>query len=366
MKKNKLMRLASCLLVGTLLTTCAISGTFAKYTTQDAAADSARVAKWGVQLQIIGDLYSDSYLNTSTVYTPNEEGTGISVQAKDEGVNVVAPGTEDNDGLTIKLNGTPEVDYEFEVKMTTQNIYLAAGTYGVMIAVDAGVLSTDNFQDINAGEQLYTENAGVYSKVAASDAYDATKTYYTLEDTVVNDETYWPVVYNLTANDANLANQLKTEYVNGAEPSTMKDGTNENTLQAIAGMIAKSLNGGTEVQFNQDASNVYTVEFTSGRYDTNTNIADLFGLSHAKLDWAWNFTDMAEVNGDTVNDVNGDDADEHDGLDTILGNLQAARTSGETINVVKANGETFEAPKMYEDYCLDTQFALDITVNQMD
>ena len=45
MKKNVLMRIASGALVITMLTTCVISGTFAKYITDDAASDKARVAK---------------------------------------------------------------------------------------------------------------------------------------------------------------------------------------------------------------------------------------------------------------------------------------------------------------------------------
>ena len=47
MKKNKMMRLASLLLVCVLLTTSVISGTFAKYTTTNTASDEARVAYWG-------------------------------------------------------------------------------------------------------------------------------------------------------------------------------------------------------------------------------------------------------------------------------------------------------------------------------
>lgn len=47
MKKNKRMRTASGLMIAALLTTSMISGTFAKYTTADAAQDSARAAKWG-------------------------------------------------------------------------------------------------------------------------------------------------------------------------------------------------------------------------------------------------------------------------------------------------------------------------------
>ena len=61
MRKNKMMRLASSLLVAVLITTSAISGTFAKYTTQDSASDSARVAKWGVTVMASGNLFGTMY-----------------------------------------------------------------------------------------------------------------------------------------------------------------------------------------------------------------------------------------------------------------------------------------------------------------
>ena len=51
MKKNKTMRLASGLLVAVLLTTCAISGTFAKYVSDATNSDTARVAKWSIEVE---------------------------------------------------------------------------------------------------------------------------------------------------------------------------------------------------------------------------------------------------------------------------------------------------------------------------
>ena len=47
MKKNRAMRLAALLLVAVLMSTCGISGTFAKYVTEVSSEDSARVAYWG-------------------------------------------------------------------------------------------------------------------------------------------------------------------------------------------------------------------------------------------------------------------------------------------------------------------------------
>ncbi len=50
MKKNTMMRIASVLLVAVVLTTCAISGTFAKYTSEKEVSDSATVAKWSFEV----------------------------------------------------------------------------------------------------------------------------------------------------------------------------------------------------------------------------------------------------------------------------------------------------------------------------
>ena len=51
MKKNKMMRIASVLLVAVLLSTCAISGTFAKYISTASSSDKATVAKWDVKVE---------------------------------------------------------------------------------------------------------------------------------------------------------------------------------------------------------------------------------------------------------------------------------------------------------------------------
>lgn len=52
MKKNIMMRLSAVLLVAVLLTTCVISGTWAKYTKTGAADETARVAAFGVNIAV--------------------------------------------------------------------------------------------------------------------------------------------------------------------------------------------------------------------------------------------------------------------------------------------------------------------------
>lgn len=109
MKKNRMMRIASVLLVAVLLSTCVISGTFAKYTTSATASDAARVAKWGFNATTfsIEDLFVAAY--DDSVASAN--GTD----------NVIAPGTKGS--TTIKFapeDGTaPEVAYSIKVEATT-------------------------------------------------------------------------------------------------------------------------------------------------------------------------------------------------------------------------------------------------------
>lgn len=102
MKKNVMMRVASALLVAVLMTTCAISGTFAKYTTSATGSDSARVAKWGVTitgLSATNAMFADAYEN-------GESEVVVKAETK-----VVAPGTSGNFG-TITITGDPEVAFE--------------------------------------------------------------------------------------------------------------------------------------------------------------------------------------------------------------------------------------------------------------
>ena len=55
MRKNKAMRAAGGMLIATLLSTSIVSGTYAKYVTEDSGSDTARVAKFGVVVTADGD-----------------------------------------------------------------------------------------------------------------------------------------------------------------------------------------------------------------------------------------------------------------------------------------------------------------------
>ena len=106
MKKNVMMRVASALLVAVLMTTCAISGTFAKYTSEATGKDTARVARWGwgettVTLELFAGEYDGSV-------------------ASSNGDNLIAPGTSKTASIVWSAQNTfkPEVDYTISFNAT--------------------------------------------------------------------------------------------------------------------------------------------------------------------------------------------------------------------------------------------------------
>lgn len=117
MKKNIMMRVASALLIAVLLTTCAISGTFAKYVSTVEGSDSARVAKWeftfgGNTLAQTNDFSFDLF---STVMDSNGTDAETDIAATDG--SIIAPGTSGS--FSIDLVNSSEVNAQYKVDFTT-------------------------------------------------------------------------------------------------------------------------------------------------------------------------------------------------------------------------------------------------------
>ena len=106
--KNKTMRAASILMVAVLLSTCAISGTFAKYVTSDNGTDTARVAKWGVTIDVFNDLTDPDTDEMFGTQYDNEISTSVKKVLSSNGNDVIAPGTEGT-LAKVTISGTPEV-----------------------------------------------------------------------------------------------------------------------------------------------------------------------------------------------------------------------------------------------------------------
>ena len=123
MKKNWTMRVALLMLALTLITSCFVSGTYAKYVTSGTAYDTARVAKFGVQVTATGSAFGEHYFDVNQAAPNNISATYAagtnSVLSDGTGTvtKLVAPGTHD-DICIITLTGTPEVDVRVSVEST--------------------------------------------------------------------------------------------------------------------------------------------------------------------------------------------------------------------------------------------------------
>ena len=144
MKKNKMMRLASALLVAVLLTTCTISGTYAKYVTTNNASDTAQVAKWGVKIEPNGSMFAKEYVagEDNRFEYDGEKSvvgrSGLSVDGNTDS-NRVAPGT--NGTLAqVDLTGRPEVAFNvtYVADLTLTNWSVKGNDYCPMVFVVDG------------------------------------------------------------------------------------------------------------------------------------------------------------------------------------------------------------------------------------
>ena len=125
MKKNRMMRLASILLVCVLLTTSVISGTFAKYTSTVAATDTARVAKWDWAFIIdeqslthnSGESVEFDLFNASQIMDLDNATGKVSENADDAVVDgLIAPGTGGK--FNISVQNKSEVAANYTVALT--------------------------------------------------------------------------------------------------------------------------------------------------------------------------------------------------------------------------------------------------------
>ena len=117
MKKNRMMRVASALLVAVLLTTCAISGTFAKYVSTSNGSDSARVAKWDIKLEeaAMTETFTFDLFNT----VKDTAGAAEADVKVGDGETIIAPGTSGS--FEINLKNDSEVNAKYAIAYTVTN-----------------------------------------------------------------------------------------------------------------------------------------------------------------------------------------------------------------------------------------------------
>lgn len=159
MKKTKFMRAALLLLVLTLITSCFVGGTFAKYTTSGNGTDTARVAKWGVTVTPEGATFKDMYDNDTSATVVGESSA-----------KVVAPGTS-GEMTKMTLTGTPEVavrvSYEGKVELTGWTV--TSGFYcPLIIKINGTAVDTSEATDASSFAGAINNAIKGYSNVYAA------------------------------------------------------------------------------------------------------------------------------------------------------------------------------------------------------
>ncbi len=164
-KKNVLMRSAGLLLVLVLVTSCFVGSTFAKYTVGGTGSDTARVAKFGVNVTASGTMFAKEYA------TDDGNAGTITKSVISTDKKVVAPGTKGN-MASMTLTGTPEVAVrvsyavnKFELKGWTTDgtteycpLVFTVGTASYKIG-DAGITSVSDLQDkVTAAITAYSKD----------------------------------------------------------------------------------------------------------------------------------------------------------------------------------------------------------------
>jgi hypothetical protein len=370
--KNKMMRIASVLLVAALITTCAISGTFAKYVTKVEGSDKARVAKWGIILTVNADgTFADKYAAEDASYL--EAGGEYSVVSFN-GDKVVAPGTSSKlakTQLKATVKGTPEVAtrYILEAKVTS-DIYLGKGEY-----VDYTQLVLPKADETVTEEPIATDTTGADGdeEPATTEPADA----YGYFETFTLDEAYAPIKWNMTiakgtGTPINLVDKLyealadQPALLAAAEAQGFsREGCSifaaVNILKKVAGTAAEGEQSAYEKIVDKALSNI-----VSGGRNFQLDIAEdgTLKLSYDfdpnkdmdftfTLDWAWAFE-----NGEELKDEDGNKTGifEFDAADTFLGNWAAVVYGEQEI-------EGFEAP---EDGSLELGATLKATAVQID
>ena len=176
MKKNIMMRLASFLLIAVLLSTSVISGTFAKYVTAESGSDSARVAKWGVEVTAEGTTFANAYETKDKTLVAIVGDNSVNSNAK-----VVAPGTSGS-MTTIKITGTPEV----AVQVTYQVDNFDLTGWEVDGAYYCPLIITVNGDDIYGLD--YTNVADFQKEVV--ETIEGFSTYYAAGTTLESNNTH--------------------------------------------------------------------------------------------------------------------------------------------------------------------------------
>ncbi|MDE6292796.1 MAG: hypothetical protein K2L98_03860 [Bacilli bacterium] len=143
--KNAKMTIVAVLVALVAVTTYSVGGTYAKYTdTFDGSTDTARVAKWAIQLDQNGTTVDKTF--DFDLFSSLKEADGTTAESdvtSSNSDNVIAPGTGGK--IELDLFNNSEVNAEYDVQYTVE-------TNGVPIefSTDGGTTWTTSLSDVAA------------------------------------------------------------------------------------------------------------------------------------------------------------------------------------------------------------------------
>ena len=155
-----LVRLCVLMLALSLATMCLSFGTLAKYSTSDSHTETARVAKWGVDVRVTdADGFAKSYTN----------GNSVTVVSSTED-KVVAPGTSGS--IRISIYGEPEVDTFVDASFSVESDIHIRNYYPVVftLAKDGQTVKTGSLTEVAAALNADTADLGSYTAGESVDA----------------------------------------------------------------------------------------------------------------------------------------------------------------------------------------------------
>jgi hypothetical protein len=279
-------------MVVTLLSTCAISGTFAKYVTKAEGQDTARVAKWGVLLNVSGNAFAEKYEATDAAYL--DAGGKYSVEAFNGTDKVVAPGTNSTqakDNLVGTVKGTPEVAARYAITLKKgDDIVLPAGTYTDY---------TELVKDENTGKYGYTKTFTLdkaYAPVKWNLVISKGET--TLD---VAKALYAKLPANLIAVAENYGLTESGCSIFDAITILKKVAGNEGYVNIVDSALSQIVSGGRNFQIEVADDGTITMSYD---FDPNKEMDYTFTLS-----WEWAFQQ--------------ENVELFDKADTLLGNIAA-------------------------------------------
>ena len=339
--KSKKLKIVAGIMVLTMLTTCMMSGTLAKYTTGDSASDSARIAKWGVQVEANGYLFGNSYGSDNQVVaaqTFNTLAVSETARARD---NWVAPGTKNDNGFSFSITGEPEVSGNVIATISYENIYLSNGKYGFLKRETE--VTRDNFSEYGS---LYFLEGGIYKKASSyGDSID--KAFFTIEDYVELTDFYYPIEYRM----------IGTSNTYNADFSEANNGDSLSKLVATLTSDFETVLSKTQVDCGK------TTKTFKRNFNANENLETVLSFDNQNISWKWDLCQSeTECQDDSVCDFCK--------ADTILAYLMLGESyNGDVVKSVDGNNYSLAMAAEGEqpnDYNLETQFDINLTVTQTD